>query len=135
MPSQPFVSNPALRFRGIEDSLAATHLEGSECCLIHIDNPLSTKHGVYMNPNVRVSYSNEAQKFVRESFPSPWSVFKALWENRLRRWMTTTWLKEMHVRSSISRWRKENSDLQERGDICLVNEMQILVENGWAHVK
>jgi hypothetical protein len=32
-----------LRFRGISDSLAKYHLEASECCLIHFDNPLTRK--------------------------------------------------------------------------------------------
>lgn len=31
----PFYSNEPLRFRGIADSLAAYHIEASECCLIH----------------------------------------------------------------------------------------------------
>jgi hypothetical protein len=37
MPARPFVSSPSLRFRGIPDSLAASYIEGSECCLIHTD--------------------------------------------------------------------------------------------------
>ncbi|KAJ4289447.1 hypothetical protein N0V88_006927 [Collariella sp. IMI 366227] len=38
----PFVhpSRPLL-FRGVPDSLAAKHVEGSECCLVHADNLLS----------------------------------------------------------------------------------------------
>ncbi|KAL8996568.1 MAG: hypothetical protein Q9169_003963 [Polycauliona sp. 2 TL-2023] len=47
-------SNP-LRFRGIPDSLAQYHLEGSECCLIHYDNPLSAENGVYINPEVHLT--------------------------------------------------------------------------------
>lgn len=43
-----------LTFRGIPDDLASLHLEGSECCLIHADNPLSHSKGVFLNPNVRV---------------------------------------------------------------------------------
>ena len=33
--SSPFNAASPLRFRGIADSLATHHLEGSECCLIH----------------------------------------------------------------------------------------------------
>ena len=61
MDSKPFYESwRPLRFRGISDSLAELHLEGSECCLIHQDNPLTAKHGVWLNPNVRVGYNKEA---------------------------------------------------------------------------
>ncbi|EFY90951.1 polysaccharide export protein (CAP59) [Metarhizium acridum CQMa 102] len=53
MPAEPFVSSTKLRFRGVPDSLANYHLEGSECCLIHADNPLSRTLGVYLNPKVK----------------------------------------------------------------------------------
>ena len=51
--ADPFYKSPPLSFRGIPDSLAVHHLEGSECCLIHADNELSTVKGVWLNPNVR----------------------------------------------------------------------------------
>jgi hypothetical protein len=60
MPAEPFVSSPPLQFRGISDSLAASHLEGSECCFIHVDNPFSVKKRTYVNPQVRVGYNKEA---------------------------------------------------------------------------
>ncbi|RFU33789.1 hypothetical protein B7463_g2534, partial [Scytalidium lignicola] len=62
--AEPFYHNPPLRFRGIPDSLATHHLEGSECCLIHADNDLSARKGVWLNPNVRVSYNAEADEVV-----------------------------------------------------------------------
>ncbi|KAJ4396833.1 hypothetical protein N0V93_001055 [Gnomoniopsis smithogilvyi] len=51
----PFYGEEPLRFRAIPDSLADFHLEGSECCLIHADNPLSAREssGVWLNPNRR----------------------------------------------------------------------------------
>lgn len=52
----PFVADHPMRFRAIADSLAASHLEWSECCLIHVDNPLSPAEHIYVNPNVRVAY-------------------------------------------------------------------------------
>ncbi|KAJ4285963.1 hypothetical protein N0V90_013529 [Kalmusia sp. IMI 367209] len=136
MPAQPFISDPPLRFRGIPDSLAASHLEGSECCLIHADNPLSAEKRVLVNPNVRVGYSGEAYDAVhpQRSLQSFWQIFGALWENRLRRWTTTVSFKEMYVRRQIARWKKGNRHREERGNSCLVNEMQVLAENGWAHV-
>ncbi|BAE60536.1 unnamed protein product [Aspergillus oryzae RIB40] len=51
MDAAPFYQHPPLKFRGISDSLAKSHLEGSECCLIHADNPLSREKGVWLNPN------------------------------------------------------------------------------------
>lgn len=135
MPSEPFVSTPPLRFRGIPDSLAASHLEGSECCLIHIDNPLGTKERTYINPQVRVGYSSEAYDAThpQESLLSCCRITKSVWENRIRRWVTLPWLKEWRIHRSVGEWRR-SSKQEESGEICLVDEMQVLVENGWAHV-
>ncbi|KAF2631871.1 glycosyltransferase family 69 protein [Macroventuria anomochaeta] len=136
MPAGPFVSSPSLQFRGIPDSLAASHVEGSECCLIHIDNPLRVEKRTYVNPQVRVGYSGEAYDAVHPQglLLSSWQVFKALWENRIRRWMTSPWLKEGEVSRRVKRWKSMSRENEEAGEICLINEMQVLVENGWAHV-
>ncbi|KAI9877771.1 MAG: hypothetical protein M1830_000498 [Pleopsidium flavum] len=57
----PFYGNSdALLFRGIPDSLAEYHLEASECCLIHADNPLTARRGVWLNSNVRVGRMEES---------------------------------------------------------------------------
>lgn len=40
--------------------MAAHHLEASECCLIHADNVLTKMKGVWINPNVRVGYDEDA---------------------------------------------------------------------------
>ncbi|KAF2626181.1 glycosyltransferase family 69 protein [Macroventuria anomochaeta] len=135
MPAGPFVSSPPLQFRGISDSLAASHLEGSECCLIHIDNPLRVKKRTYVNPQVRVGYSGEAYDAVHPQglLLSSWQVFKALWENRIRRWVTSPWLKEWKVSRRVGKWKSMSKENEETGEICLINEMQVLVENGWAH--
>lgn len=136
MPAGPFVSSPGLQFRGISDSLAASHLEGSECCLIHVDNPLRVEKRTYVNPQVRVGYSGEAYDAVHPQglLLSPWHVFKALWGNRIRRWVTSPWFKEREVSRRVKRWKSLSKENQEAGGICLINEMQVLVENGWAHV-
>ncbi|KAH0280929.1 hypothetical protein KCU91_g636, partial [Aureobasidium melanogenum] len=47
MNAKPFYQTPRLIFRGVSDSLAKLHVEGSECCLIHTDNPLSAEQGVW----------------------------------------------------------------------------------------
>ena len=136
MPAGPFVSSPPLHFRAIPDSLAAWHLEGSECCLIHTDNPLRVVKRTYVNPEVRVGYNGEAYDVVHPQglLLSSWQVFKALWENRIRRWTTSPWLKEWEVSRRVARWRSVSKENEEAGEICLINEMQVLVKNGWAHV-
>jgi hypothetical protein len=135
MPAEPFTKD-ALRFRGISDSLAASHLEGSECCLIHVDNPLRAKR-TYVNPQVRVGYSGVAYNNVhpQKILLSSWEIYKALWENRLRRWTTSPWLKERKIRRKVAEWKRSSKKKEdEPGEICLINEMQVLAANGWAHV-
>jgi len=136
MPAKPFASDPPLQFRGIPDSLATSHLEGSECCLIHADSPLRDKKRTYVNPHVRVGYSDKAydamhQEVVIRSFGA---VFIAVWNNRIRRWMTSPWLKEWLVHRKVQKWRAESEEHKEMGEMCLINEMQVLAGNGWAHV-
>jgi hypothetical protein len=140
----PFYNDPPIRFRGVPDSLAAHHLEGSECCLIHVDNELSAKKGVWLNPNVRVAYNAEAYKVVnpeRGVWPSKKERVKGIWRNRLVRWTRFPWryLERYIVDRRLRSWRKEAQGKIEGGlhqdeNHCLINEMQVLVENGWAHV-
>ena len=134
--SSPFYKASPLRFRGIADSLATHHLEGSECCLIDADNPQSARKGVWLNPRVRVGYDLQAYATVHtlEPWPSLYDRFIGIWENRVRRWVTTVWFKEAFVRYRVKLWTKEGSNRQEPGIHCLINEMQVLVHNGWAHV-
>ncbi|KAM3085729.1 hypothetical protein ACMFMG_002794 [Clarireedia jacksonii] len=138
-----FYKNPSLRFRGIPDSLARHHLEGSECCLIHADNNLSVTRGVWLNPNVRVSYNAQADEVVSSRagrWPGKREVVQGTWSNRLARW--TQFLKRYTERLVVERrvrlWRSEaqqtGQEVNEEGIYCIVNEMQVLVENGWAHV-
>jgi hypothetical protein len=136
MPSKPFTPAIGLKFRGIDDSLALYHLEGSECCLIHADNPESHSKGVFLNPKVRVGYNQWAYEQANPGggWISFWQIIRGLWENRLRRWMTTPWFKEWVVNRRLSSWRRKNPGVEEPGRVCLVNEMQVLVENGWKHL-
>jgi hypothetical protein len=144
MDANPFyrsTTNP-LRFRGTPDSLASHHLEGSECCLIHADNPLSESKGVWLNPNVRVGYNSRAYGVVNpggeraDAWVGTVSILHGSWENRILRWFTTTWFEGATVERRIEKWRAEGADSvrEEAGAACLVNEMQVLVANGWAHV-
>ncbi|KAK3987236.1 cryptococcal mannosyltransferase 1-domain-containing protein [Cladorrhinum sp. PSN332] len=141
MPAPSFLGISGLKFRGVSDTLAASHLEGSECCLIHADNPASKAKGVFLNPHVRVGYNKEAYKAVHpeggSSWLSLWQIWFGIWKNRVARWTTTSWFKEYRVRSRIAGWK--NGGLpgevrEEKGDFCLINEMQVVVHNGWAHL-
>lgn len=141
MDAAPFYAsaNP-LRFRGTPDSLSTFHLEGSECCLIHTDNPLSAEKGVWLNPNVRVGYNERAHNIVNPGGKSAgsWigsaSVVHGSWENRILRWLTTTWFEDLTVRRRTGKWQAAGEQREETGAACLINEMQVLVANGWAHV-
>ena len=134
--ADPWIGIDKLEFRGVQDSLAKYHLEGSECCLVHADNPLTTSHGVWLNPHVRVGYNSEAYTSVHASEPWPAvvEVFWGVWRNRLARWMTITRFKRRTVEGRLEEWGKGDKSRFERGRMCLINEMQVLVENGWAHV-
>ena len=136
MNTGPFLSERPLRFCGIPDTLALEHLEGSECCLIHADNPFSAVKGVYLNPKVRVGYNQQAYDLLhsRPSWLSMYKIITGLWSNRLNRWVTIQWLKEYVVRRRVNRWKEKEDTNVEPGVFCLMNEMQVLVFNGWAHV-
>lgn len=133
MPTKPFTSS-GLRFRGVPDSLAKHHLEGSECCLIHADNPLSRTDGVYVNPKVRVGYNGAAYT---ATHGKPWmtigQIWSGIWKNRLRRWFVFNFDQRV-ARSRVTKWMKEDPKNKEKGVECLINEMQVLVKNGWAHI-
>lgn len=122
---EPFLPPRSLNFRGIPDDLALHHLEGSECCLIHYDNPLSSDHGVFVNPQVRVGYNQPAYE-ASKSWPLPRDTMFG-------------WLKGMLI-GSPSRDKKEIAMRlskwggREIGEDCLIDEMQVLVKNGWKHV-
>lgn len=139
MDAEPFydVESP-LAFRGISDSLADSHLEGSECCLVHADNPLSRTHGVWINPSVRVGYNPLAYAAVNPTGAEAWvdtlGIVYGSWVNRFKRWFTTTYLKEMAVKRRVAAWEKSAEGNRESGPFCLINEMQVLIRNGWAHV-
>ncbi|KAF4428039.1 hypothetical protein CGCF415_v008198 [Colletotrichum fructicola] len=142
MPAAPFLASEAsgrrLRFRAVADSLAEEkHLEGSECCLIHVDNPLTEHLGVWLNPRVRVGYDGDAYRWANPtegSWVSVWRVIVGKWEGRLRRLLTSDGVKEWVVRKRVREWEAEGEGRSEKGVDCLINEGQVLVYNGWAHV-
>jgi hypothetical protein len=158
-------SKPPVKFRGISDSLAKQHLEGSECCLIHSDIRANghDQKGVWVNPNVRVAFNASTYSKVNGGaevkadfydivdrgeeggngvWPGNWEMVKGVWWNRYARWTgwLEAWGEERTVRRRIGRWKENGMNLQppekrsEVGIECLVNEMQVLFENGWQHV-
>lgn len=134
--AEPWTGIDKVEFRGIHDSLAAYHLEGSECCLVHADNPLTTSRGVWLNPNVRVGYNAKAYEAVHKSEPWPntTAVVWGSWRNRIARLFTTTRLKQEFTNKKLEQWASRDKSRFEPGKVCLINEMQVLAENGWAHV-
>ena len=140
MDAAPFYEEGGgLRFRGVDDSLAMRHVEGSECCLVHKDNPLSGTRGVWVNPAVRVGYSGEAYDAVHHAgeagWPGMWKGWWGVWRNRGGRLFWGVWWKERRVRRRVEAWKREKpGEREEKGVACLINEMQVLRDNGWAHV-
>ncbi|KAK4543364.1 hypothetical protein LTR36_005507 [Oleoguttula mirabilis] len=126
-----------LVFRGIADGLAASHLEGSECCLVHADNPLSQSKGVWVNPQVRVGYNGTAYGMVNPdsagSWPSSFAIAEGLWRNRLKRWLHAFQLKDRTVETKLQRWKDGDAGHHEPGSFCLIDEMQVMLWNGWGH--
>ena len=127
-----------MRFRGTPDSLATKHLEASVCCLIHFDNPLTPSKGVWLNPQVRVGYTSDAYNAIHPSgrcWPSTAAKVIGVWRNRIWRWSSSTFWLDRTVKDRVHSWESQiGPEAHEPGVPCLINEMQVLVENGWAHV-
>jgi hypothetical protein len=153
--SKPFYANPPLSFRGTSDDLAKERVEGSECCLVHADNwRLREEKGVWINPNVRVSYNLTTYENVnpgagregvsrlegRQKWPGKREAVTGVWSNRGMRWFgwVAAWGEAKVVRRRVEKWVKKGKVLgeerEEKGQECLVNEMQVLYQNGWMHV-
>ena len=150
-PSLPLDANgaitPGLPFRAIPDSLASTHTEASECCLINADLTLSNhnNHGIYINPSVRVGYTelayNETHFGEAETFISAKQYVAAMWLWRLNRVRMESAEKGLGVvRGRLERWKLqgegekgEREVREEYGEMCLVDEMHLLIWNGWKH--
>ncbi|KAF2847800.1 glycosyltransferase family 69 protein [Plenodomus tracheiphilus IPT5] len=110
MDAQAFYGHNALEFRGVHDDVASLHLEASECCPIHADNPVTQKTSVWLNPNVRVGYNAHAYETVnRDRAWSPlYRRIQGRWKLRLM--SLTTFLRhsveEWRLNSKLRRWRK-----------------------------
>lgn len=141
--------NAGLRFRGVPDSLALRHLEASECCLIHADL-VARGHGgrgIFLNPAVRVGYNAHAYALthtgLEKGFVSRWGYVFGVWKNRLARWksngISSSAGQNMHeIYRRIAKWEAEGAKngehRKEVGGFCTIDEMHILIWNGWKHV-
>lgn len=142
----PFYGPDPLRFRAVPDSLADLHLEASECCLVHADNPMSGQpdRGVWLNPNVRVGYSASAYKSVQgkhgATFPGLFGTVAGAWANRWLGWRgkLQQHLEMNTVLRRVKQWQEATPrgepQRTEPGFACLVNEKQIMWMNGWKHL-
>jgi hypothetical protein len=159
MKASPFYGPSPLKFRGVPDSLAQHHLEGSECCLIHADNSAkldaaNKSQGVWLNPNVRVGYKPEVYKAVnpqkwvsdrggkwieKTKWPGGARRIIGMWKNRIAR--LPGYLKGASEKAVVSKriaaWESEGQaegeSRKEEGDFCIINEMQVLYSAGWKH--
>ena len=159
MNAAPFYDKTSpLRFRGVPDTLAHHHIEGSECCLIHADNPLSHDLGVWINPNVRVGYCHpdlhkpgklrldwevfkqacqtayDAVHPLSGTWVTQWQIARGLWENRIRRWFSFGGLENWKARRRVRSWREDKEGRNEDGEMCVVDEMHVIEPHGWLHV-
>jgi len=140
-------SKLGLPFRAIPDSLASKHLEGSECCLIHTDLATSnpSNAGTYINPSVRVGYTIEAYNQTHfgpdeNMFLSGTQYVLATWLHRINRLRTPSAEKQLKaVTGRVRKWLKDEETLAKRelelgkGEMCLIDEMHLLIWNGWKH--
>jgi len=126
----PFVrASLPLRFRAIDDALADAHVEASECCLVHYDNPLSREpgKGVWVNTDVRVAYSVQAYEASRV-----WPTVR----ERAYGWAASlvAGLLGLPWRNAKVARRLRSWGGVEAGADCLIDEMQVLRGNGWKHL-
>lgn len=131
--AEPFQStSEPLRFRSIPDSLAKFHVEASECCLIHYDNPISSTVGVWINPDVRVGYSSEAYAAVTRGGEWP-STSELRWGKWKSKW--TWWIRDPipHLKTSLRvwLWRRRFPNISEPGIACVQDIAMVITADGW----
>ncbi|MCJ1466576.1 hypothetical protein MMC07_005196 [Pseudocyphellaria aurata] len=130
--AQPFQSIPnPLQFRSIPDSLAAYHVEASECCLIHYDNPASATAGVWINPMVRVGYSWPAYAAVTaKEWPTAselrWGPWKSQWL-----WWIRDPFPSWKASWRVWRWRRKYPEIRDPGFACVQDLAMVITPDGW----
>ena len=104
--------------------------------MIHADNHLSAEKGVWVNPLVRVGYNGTAYDVVNSgTWPSSIEIIAGLWRNRFIRWFHASDLyrERRAVAKKAQEWKDLKHGREEKGAFCLIDEMQILLWNGWGH--
>ena len=130
--AEPFqsISKP-LRFRSIPDSLAKFHVEASECCLIHYDNPISTTAGVWINPAVRVGYSSEAYAAVtRGEWPTTSELRWGKWKSKWTWWIRDP-IPSLKTSLRVWLWRRRYPNISEPGFACVQDIAMVITADGW----
>lgn len=128
-----------LSFRAIPDSLAQYHVEASECCVVHYDNPFSQTKGVFINPAVRVAYSTEAYRAIASSptkaesnWPTGYELQWGYWKSKWTWWWARDWASAIKVWSRVGRWRRKHPGVKEPALNCVSDLAMVLTGNGWA---
>lgn len=130
--AEPFqsTSNP-LRFRSIPDSLAKFHVEASECCLVHYDNPISLTAGVWINPTVRVGYSSQAYAAVTgREWPTTSELRWGKWKSK-RTWWIRDPIPSLKASFRIWLWRRKYPNISEPGFACVQDLAMVITTDGW----
>ncbi len=87
---------------------------------------------MWLNPNVRLGYSGEAYDAVRQ-WPTTSEAIKGLWKGYWAPLLNRSW-RINKVATRVKQWEGEDAGNHEPGFDCVINEMQVIVYNGWAHV-
>ncbi|KAI9770182.1 MAG: hypothetical protein M1839_003248 [Geoglossum umbratile] len=121
-----------LQFRTIPRSLAEYHIEASESCLVHYDNPLTPQKGVFINPNVRVGYSQEAYKAVAQGAGGVWPTSFEEWGILKSHsiWWMKGWVHTVVVNSRIRKWQRKHPSAAEAGLACCSDLAMVKLETG-----
>ena len=107
---------------------------------------MSASKGVWLNPNVRVTYNNVSDAIVNPKGGGTWPTrgvkLKGVWTYRWIHWSQwlLRWLRDRRVSTRFQQWKNEprqegEDEHVEPGAACLVDEMQVLLSNGWKHVR
>ena len=98
--------------------------------VIHYDNPASDK-GVWLNPNVRVAYRT---KGIGIGSAGGW-VAREVGEGV--EW--SCWVCDSFVEITPGKWEDSGEGSGVGGNApgvdCLIDEMQVSVDNGWKHLE
>ncbi|KAL4930209.1 glycosyltransferase family 69 protein [Aspergillus undulatus] len=126
MSTEAIYSTHPVQFRSLPDGLTSKHLVASDTCLIHADNIISKRRGVYLNPFVRVGYNEPSYSATHSTshWLSTWGILESVWENRLRRWFSSPFFRRWSIRSRFADWEGEDENHKDRGGFCVVDEVQ-----------